>query len=115
MTLVTANGNLAMTTPQVYGVKWSGDFYPASLKDHIHALGVVAANYNSLEMTFYSLFCEYFGISDNAAALFAQFKNNLRIDALRVVLAKYERDSAVTDAIQHFLRCFNICADNRNI
>jgi hypothetical protein len=104
-----------MATPQEYGKKWSGEFYPESLRDHIHALGVVAANYNSLEMTFYSLFCEYFGISDSAAALFAQFKNNFRIDALKVVLDKYEADQKVADSVLHFLRCFNICADNRNI
>lgn len=107
--------DLLMTTPRHYGKKWSGEYYPASLTDHIHALGIVAANYNTLESSFYSLFCEYFGISANSAALFAQFKNNFRIDTLKVVVEKYEKDPAVADAVFHFLKCYNICADNRNV
>jgi hypothetical protein len=101
--------------PKHLGKSWSGEFYPNSLKEHIHALGVVAANYNSLESTFYSIFCEYFGISDGSAALFAQFKNNFRIDTLKVIVSKYETDPKVADAVFHFLKCFTICADNRNI
>jgi hypothetical protein len=44
------------------------------LSDHLHALGVVAANYNSLEGILYSLFSFYFRDQERAGMLFSQLK-----------------------------------------
>jgi hypothetical protein len=112
---VFVNLGLVMATPKDCGWDWSGDYYGPGLADHMHALGVVAANYNSLEMLLYSLFCEYLGRSDESALLFSQFKNNYRIDTLKAALKAYESDSAVAEAMQYFVKCFNICSDNRNL
>jgi hypothetical protein len=104
-----------MTTPKDYGYKWSGDYFGPGLRSHLHALGVITLNYNSLESTFYSLFCEYLGVSPSTAVLFSQFKNNFRLDTFKVVVSQYEKDPVVVDAVGYFAGCFNICADNRNI
>ena len=53
-----------MVTPTDCGWDWSGDYFGPSLRDHLHALGVVALNYNALEISFYLLFCEYVGYSE---------------------------------------------------
>jgi hypothetical protein len=104
-----------MTTPKDLRYDWSGDYFGPGLADHLHALGVVALNYNALESAFYSLFCDYLGTSPSAAVLFSQFKNNFRLDAFKVVVSEYEKDPAVIDALGYFAGCYNVCADNRNM
>jgi hypothetical protein len=106
---------LVMTIPKAYGFEWSGDYFGPGLADHLHALGVIALNYNRLEETFYALFCEYFGTTPSTAILFSQFKNNFRLEAFKVVVCEYEKDPAVVEALGYFASCYNVCADNRNI
>lgn len=96
-----------------YGFDWAGDYYD-SVRDHIHALGVVAATYNRLEFTFFMLFLHYYRHRDKAASLFGQFKNNYRIDTLIAAIEASESDKNVEDRMRWFLHCFEICADNRN-
>ena len=92
---------------------WSGDYY-SSISDHIHALGVIAANFNTLELAFYVLFAEYLGNTENSQALFAGSRNNFRIDVLTTILERYERNAEVREAMTHFIQCSEICAENRN-
>lgn len=53
-----------------YGFDWAGDYYD-SVRDHIHALGVVAATYNRLEFTFFMLFLHYYRHRDKAASFWS--------------------------------------------
>jgi hypothetical protein len=41
--------------------------YPPSLKEHIYALGVVAANFNHLEFTLLALFYNFLGLDEITA------------------------------------------------
>jgi hypothetical protein len=104
-----------MITPKYYGWEWSGDYYGPGLSDHLHALGVVAANYNSLEGILYSLFSFYFRDQERAGTLFSQLKDNFRLDTLRAVAERYESEADTLNAIRHFAKRFKICADNRNL
>ena len=80
----------------------------------MHALGVVAANYNQLELTLYTIFAHYTGRTIQAAALFSQMKNNFRIDTLKCLVQANEPDDTIGKHIFYFADGFNICADNRN-
>jgi hypothetical protein len=102
-------------TPKYYGWEWSGDYYGPGLSDHLHALGVVAANYNSLEGILYSIFSFYFRDQERAGILFSQLRNNIRLDTLRAVAEGYESDPKVLEAVLYFSKCFHICSDNRNL
>jgi hypothetical protein len=104
-----------MVTPTDCGWDWSGDYFGPSLRDHLHALGVVALNYNALEISFYLLFCEYVGYSEVSAQLFSDMKNNFRLETLKATAIKQEKNVAVIDAIGTFVGAFDICALNRNI
>jgi hypothetical protein len=104
-----------MTVPSDIGFRWSGDYFGPKLRDHLHALGVVALNYNALEISFYILFCEYVGNSSFSAQLFSQMKNNFRLETLQAAVVHQEKDSEVINAIGWYVGAFNICATNRNI
>jgi hypothetical protein len=104
-----------MTTPRDMGFPWSGDYFGPTLRGHLHALGVVALNYNSLEISFYNLFSNFIGHNDFTANLFSSLRNNLRLEALRASVVGQEKDHAVIDAVGYFAGSFNICSLNRNI
>ncbi len=103
-----------MTLPNAYGYRWSGDYFGPNLRDHLQALGVIALNYNALEISFYLLFCEYVGHSDVSAQLFSDMRNNFRLETLKATAINQEKDFAVIDAIGTFLGGFDVCAANRN-
>ena len=107
----------ALATRSIIGAnRWCWDWrYHRNLHDHIHALGVVAANYNSLEKVFELMF-EVCSDLHQAASnkMFASLNNNRnRIDSLKSIL---ETGNPLGREVGlHFLRGFDICADNRNL
>jgi hypothetical protein len=89
--------------------------YHHSLKDHLHALGVVAANFNHLEFALLALFYIFAGLDDGTAQhLFSYLKNDKRVDILLRSIKARETDPDVNDRATHFTKGFNVCAENRN-
>ena len=82
----------------------------------MHALGVVAANYNHLEFILKIIFYHYMGLEHQATDLvFAKLNNNRnRLDMLAECVETREKNSDAKDRALHFIRGFALCADNRN-
>jgi hypothetical protein len=101
-----------LTTP----ITWSGEQYPPQIRDHIHALGVIAANYNTLEYALLCLFTHYLGPSGTSAAnLFQQMRSNsFRLDTLKCAARARENETVTLGAVLTFIENFDICAENRN-
>lgn len=83
----------------------------------MHALGVVAANYNSMEFTLQLLFYFYIGLkSDVPVWLFNHLHNNKnRLDILSRLLSSHEQNPQVADLLAFFVTGYDICAENRNL
>jgi hypothetical protein len=94
--------------------RWSWDWsFNPNLKDHIHALGVVAANYNELEGSFYRLFYLTLGKFDAGKIIFAKLNNAERIEiALKVA---EQETSPFREHYEHFISGYGIATENRNI
>lgn len=91
---------------------WNWSFNP-NLKDHIHALGVIAANYNEMEGSFYKLFSLTLGKFAAGKVIFAKLNNAERIEtALRVA---EQETSPFREHYEHFISGYGIGAENRNI
>src|SRR5580692_558726 len=89
--------------------------YPPSLKEHIYALGVVAANFNHLEFALLALFYNFIELDDvTTRYLFSYLTNARRVDILLRMVEARELDSEIKDRVSWFATCFNICAENRN-
>jgi hypothetical protein len=80
----------------------------------MHALGVVATNYNHLEFVFLLLFAHYMRGYAAATVTFANLNNRYRKDVMQALLDDEERDPIIRDRLDHFLVGFDICAENRN-
>lgn len=95
---------------------WHARFHP-SLYDHMHALGVEAANYNHLEFTMQALFWQSSGLEITVAMhLFSDLNvNKKRLDTLKRFVQAKEPDPIVKDLLDHFISGFDICAENRNL
>jgi len=91
---------------------WSWDWkYNPNLKEHMHALGVIAANYNELEGRFYGLFYLTFDRFEIGKIVFSKLNNAERMDiALRI--AENEPES-FRDRYIHFINAYGIRAFRR--
>jgi hypothetical protein len=94
---------------------WDRRYHP-SLRDHMHALGVVAAHYNHLEQVFQLLFWRYSALdSTPALRLFQRLNNNRnRIDSLIEWIENKEYNAEMKERALHFVSGFEVCAENRN-
>lgn len=83
--------------------------------DHVHALGAITMQYNLLEYSIVFLLDEYlktpFSISE---AVFDRLTNRQRIDLIRQTVETLEMDAVALSQVQHTLKCFEICCENRN-
>jgi len=96
-------------------LRWCWDWrYHPSLHDHMHALGVVAANYNSLEKIFELMVDVCSNLPQTLPTkLISTLNNNRnRIDTLKSILENDDRTAR--DVGLHFLNGFEICAENHN-
>jgi len=93
---------------------WSWDWkYNPSLRDHMHALGVIAANYNELEGEFYNLFWVTSERFDVAKLVFSKLNNAERME---VALKTCEREpKQMQEHYRSFISAFGICNENRNL
>jgi hypothetical protein len=94
--------------------------WPSYLKgqrDHIHAIGVVALNFNRLEIFLHSLLFHYLGTKNEAAHAHVCRSLNLHslLELFNICLASKEKSHAVRADLAHFAKCYQACADNRNI
>jgi len=90
--------------------------YMKGHKEHYHALGVIAAAFNLLEHRLLGLFMLYVSEFDDVTALMFQRirDNGTRSDFLaRAVTARGESPE-IKDAVAHFCKGFDTCAQNRN-
>src|SRR5690242_5147756 len=77
---------------------WSWTWrYHSSLYDHMHALGVVAANYNHLEFVFLLLFNHHMRSHAAATVIFANLNNRYRKDVMQALLDDQEHDPIIRD------------------
>jgi len=79
----------------------------------MHTLGVIAANYNELEGSFYRLFFLTLGKFEVGKIIFAKLNNAERIEtALKI--AENETPE-FRDRYEHFINGYGTCTENRNI
>lgn len=93
---------------------WSWDWsYNPNLKEHIHALGVIAANYNELEGIFYRLFYLTLGKAEAGKIIFSKLNNAERIQ-VAFKIAESEKPE-FRDSYEHFISGYGTATENRNI
>jgi hypothetical protein len=80
----------------------------------MHALGVVATNYNHLEFMFLLLFREYMPGGSAPIVTFSHLSNFNRREVFQALLDDQERDPVTRDRLDHFVSGFDICTENRN-
>jgi hypothetical protein len=94
-------------------VEWPS--YRAGHSDHYLALGVIISLFNDLEFQLFGIFMRALGLrGTNAQRVFFALSNHERIDLIRRAM-ETEQDSDLKDLVSHFLDCFAIAADNRNL
>jgi hypothetical protein len=92
---------------------WSWDWtYNPNLKDHMHALGVIAANSNELEGIFYRIFFLTLGKIAVGKIVFSKLNNAERIETA-LKMAEYET-AEFRDRYEHFISGYRISTENRN-
>lgn len=84
--------------------------------DQVYAYGIIALTYNKLEDAMVELFAAYLPISEEAGFRFAaKLTNNERLGLLLELVEEREENVEIKDRVQHAVKIFNICAENRNI
>ncbi len=82
---------------------------------HVHALGAITLLYNDLEHGMSYVFSECISLAQSLSdSIYARLTNKERVDLLRELIAAKERDKSVAEACLHGIKCFEICAENRN-
>jgi hypothetical protein len=90
--------------------------YEVGHKDYIFALGVISANFNELEGGLRLQFAISVRLSADATNfLFTRLDNSQRIALIRHCLTELPYNEREKHAIEHFMKGYAICAENRNI
>lgn len=93
---------------------WSWNWkYNPNLKEHMHALGVIAANYNDLEGHFYRLFYITQPQFEVGKLVFSKLNNANRMEVARKVAETQPQE--FRERYEHFLSGYGTATDNRNI
>lgn len=97
---------------------WPEPKYSPGPRQHLHALGVVSANFNVLENAMLRLFMDHLDNSDLPDAvslyLYGELNEQKRINAIKTIFATCEDDPEVFDRIEHAVTYFNWCSHARN-
>lgn len=102
-------GSLDMSNPE-----WPA--YRIAPAAHLHAVGVIAAKYNELEYALLTLMLPYTGMPLGALKYtFANTSNKFRTDLLLLCIQHSAVTSAASEATRHFVKGYQICAENRNL
>jgi hypothetical protein len=84
--------------------------------EFVHAIGVVALNFNALEGSLKLLYKIYVDLPDRAQALlFAKQDNTARLPLLEACCLDGGHSEEIKESVQHFISCYRACAENRNI
>ena len=93
--------------------KWPA--YAVGPEAHIHALGVIAINYNGLEIALDRLLNVYLGATPEAHSYIFQCLNLHSQVALFEICVAREKDRELRLHLLDFCVYFNTCANNRNL
>ena len=95
--------------------EWDADLDPLGTFDQIHAVGAFALYYNRLEMGLYAFFQRYVDATHEAHSyLYSTLYNRQRVDFIKVMASARETPELAA-SIHKALRCFDVCAENRNL
>lgn len=96
--------------------EWPSDDDRAAPIPFLTAFGQIALAYNIVEAMVEQVFMHIAPLDNEySKTLFHALSNRERIDLLIAFARKNEKNPGVVDAISHFMHCYNICTDNRNI
>jgi hypothetical protein len=89
--------------------------YSTASHDHLVALGVITTNWNTLERVLFQLFfCFLEAPRDSAKTTFHALGNVGRSEVLLTLARRGEYRLDVVEHVQHFVKAFDICRENRN-
>jgi hypothetical protein len=81
---------------------------------HMHALGIIAINYNIFEFGL-AFLLQHYATSPVSDFFFDRINNEERVATIAHFAKLKERDPAILALIDHLLAYFGTCAQNRNI
>lgn len=97
---------------------WPEPNYSAGKREDLHAIGIIAMNYNAYERSLFQLYHFHLGrkkVPKKLAALYYfALPEDKRIAAISSVFEEYERNKMVRAAVKSNLAFFDCCAGNRN-
>lgn len=88
--------------------------YTTGPERHMHALGVIAVNYNVFEFGL-ALLLEYYTSKAISDYFFNRTNNQERLNAIRHFANAREADPTVLTLVEHLITYFGACTANRNI
>jgi hypothetical protein len=95
--------------------EWPPAYYAGSAAPHMEALGIISAIYNHLESTLYYLILVYSQLeNDVAEPLFLRMSVWQRLKFLQDCSEGRTKDNPMHKHVIHFIKCFEIVAENRN-
>jgi hypothetical protein len=105
-----------MSSP-IDGYCWPHPVVGAELPEEIpHAVGVIVINWNWCEYMLEHFISEYLGApAPIEALLVAPMGNRGRAELLAALVHHRETDEGIADTMHHFLKCFDINRENRNL
>lgn len=84
-------------------------------QEHVQAIGAFALFYNALELALHGFFEFYlFDTPKAMSLLYARLHNRDRVDLIKSLASEHPRQE-MTEAIEYGMRCFDVCAENRNL
>lgn len=90
--------------------------YALGPEAHIHALGVVAINYNTLEHALFVLLREYLGVYPSIHAYVFQSLNlHSTLTLFKMSVELHEKDDSLRERLVAFCPLFGTCFANRNL
>ncbi len=87
--------------------------YATGPKEHLHALGALALNFNLYELSLLTFFEQYMPLMKPVADyIFEQMSNEARVGLIQRLAELYEADDATKSEIRFALMHFQTCAEN---
>ena len=111
------------------GSSWSGDFgmanskkewpeYSIGQKEHLHAISVLAFNFNEFEAELFEIFVHHLDLHNvprgTPVKMYYEMTGRRQLDFIKLVFSIYEEDSQVRATLSKLLKYFDWCADTRN-
>ncbi len=98
--------------------EWPKPKYDVGQKEHLHAIGVLAFNYNAFESVLFDVFKHHLSTDGMARRttirMYSELPERKRLDLIKLVFATTEKDAAVKSAVTKLIKYFEWSADTRN-